>query len=72
MRLRTLTVGKSRSLKKGRLETWIKAEAQATFNEGEDLTEGSLLDLLATVEEVLSKQEEEENARWNCNKPENK
>lgn len=54
------------------METWIKAEAQATFNEGEDLTEGSLLDLLATVEEVLSKQEEEENARWNRNKPENK
>lgn len=71
MRIQSITVGKSRSIKQGKLrEIWIKTEITATYAEEEVPTDAQIEELLDEVERVLIKQEEIEYVRWNA--PKNK
>jgi hypothetical protein len=66
MKIASITVGKSRSLKLGKLrETWVKVEITATYAEEETPTEESLQDLLDEVEQTLKTEEVMERAHWN-------
>ena len=65
MRIQSITVGKSRSIKQGKLrETWIKTEITASYAEAEVPTDQEIEELLGEVERILTQQEEIEHARW--------
>jgi hypothetical protein len=68
MRIQSITVGKSRSVKRGKLECWVRAELTATLLEPEVPTDQEITELLEEVERILKQQEESENARWNAAK----
>lgn len=68
MKISSVTVGKSRSVKRGKLECWVRAELTATFLESEIPTDQEITELLEEVERILNQQEELENARWNAAK----
>ena len=64
MRIQSITVGKSRSVRRGKLECWVRAELTATFLEAEVPTDQEIEELLDEVERILIQQEEIEHARW--------
>ena len=66
MKIETITVGKSRSLKRGRSEAWLKCDVQASFDEPP--TEAQVNELLSIVEETLDMEEDIERDRWNAAK----
>ena len=69
MRIQSITVGKTRSVKQGKLrECWIKSEITATYETEEIPTDQEITELLEEVERILNQQEELENARWNAAK----
>ena len=63
-RYKNLIVGKSRSLKKGKLETWIKAELMVEID-SEELTVEDVEETIADVDAILDKEEQSERERWN-------
>lgn len=66
MKIASITVGKSRSLKLGKIrECWLKVEITATYAEEETPTEESLQELLDEVEQTLKTEEVMERAHWN-------
>lgn len=64
MKIETITVGKSRSVKRGRQETWVKCSVRASFDEPP--TETQVNELLSIVEETLDMEEALEHKRWNA------
>lgn len=64
MKIETITVGKSRSLKRGRSDAWLKCDVQASFDEPP--TEAQVNELLSIVEETLEMEEALEHKRWNA------
>ena len=64
MKIETITVGKSRSLKRGRNEAWLKCSVRASFDEPP--TESQVNELLSIVEETLDMEEDIERERWNA------
>ena len=69
MRIQSITVGKTRSIKQGKLkECWIKTEISATYAAEEVPTDQEIGELLEEVERILIQQEELENDRWTNSK----
>lgn len=64
MKIESMTVGKSRSLKRGRNETWIKCDVRASFDEPP--TEEQVNELLSIVEDTLDLEEQIERERWDA------
>ena len=65
MRIQSITVGKTRSVKQGKLrECWVKCNITATYETEEVPTDQEITELLEEVERILNQQEESENARW--------
>ena len=65
MRIQSITVGKTRSIKQGKLrECWIKSEITATYETEEVPTDQEITELLDEVEKILIQQEELERAKW--------
>ena len=63
MKTRTLVIGKSRLLRAGNLQTWLKAEVIVDFEI--DPTEANVQEIIEGIDHILLKEEETENARWN-------
>ena len=65
MRIQSITVGKTRSIKQGKLrECWIKSEITATYETEEVPTDQEITELLDEVEKILIQQEVLERDRW--------
>lgn len=64
MKIETMTVGKSRSIKRGKLEVWVKCDISASFDEPP--SEEQVNELLSIVEETLDMEESSERRRWNA------
>ena len=65
MRIQSITVGKTRSIKQGKLkECWIKTEISATYETEEVPTDQEITELLDEVEKILIQQEVLERDRW--------
>ena len=60
---RTLTIGKSRLLRRGNLQTWVKAEVMGEFDS--DPTLEDVRDMITDIDTVLNEEEVTENVRWN-------
>lgn len=60
---RTLTIGKSRLLRRGNLQTWVKAEVMGEFDI--DPTLEDVRDMITDIDTILNEEEATENARWN-------
>ena len=65
-RYKNLIIGKSRSLKQGKLETWIKAELLAEFD-GE-ITEEDVVEVIEDIDKILEMEEQSERRKWENNK----
>ena len=59
---RTLTIGKSRLLRRGNLQTWIKAEVMGEFDT--DPTLDDVRDMITDIDTILNEEEVTENVRW--------
>ena len=62
MKVRTISIGKTRLVRSGNLQTWIKAESLVEFE-----TEPTLEDIdeaLLDINTILDKEEKEEVERW--------
>ena len=57
-----MTLGKSRLLRRGNLQTWIKAEILTEF-EGEPSID-DVREIIRDIDEILKEEEVTENARW--------
>lgn len=65
MRIQSITVGKTRSIKQGKLkECWVKCDITATYAAEEVPTDQEITELLDEVEKVLIQQEELERDKW--------
>lgn len=65
MRIQSITVGKTRSVKQGKLrECWVKCDITATYAETEVPTDQEITELLDEVEKILIQQEVLERDRW--------
>ena len=60
---RTLTIGKSRLLRRGNLQTWVKAEVMGEFDS--DPTLEDVRDMITDIDTILNEEEVTENVRWN-------
>ena len=60
---RTLTIGKSRLLRRGNLQTWVKAEVMGEFET--DPTLEDVRDMITDIDTILNEEEVTENVRWN-------
>ena len=60
---RTLTIGKSRLLRRGNLQTWVKAEVMGEFDT--DPTLEDVRDMITDIDTILNEEEVTENDRWN-------
>ena len=60
---RTLTIGKSRLLRRGNLQTWVKAEVMGEFDT--DPTLEDVRDMITDIDTILNEEEVTENVRWN-------
>ena len=60
---RTLTIGKSRLLRRGNLQTWVKAEVMGEFDS--DPTLEDVIDMITDIDTILNEEEVTENVRWN-------
>ena len=60
---RTLTIGKSRLLRRGNLQTWVKAEVMGEFET--DPTLDDVRDMITDIDTILNEEEVTENVRWN-------
>ena len=60
---RTLTIGKSRLLRRGNLQTWVKAEVMGEFDT--DPTLDDVRDMITDIDTILNEEEVTENVRWN-------
>lgn len=60
---RTLTIGKSRLLRRGNLQTWVKAEVMGEFDS--DPTLEDVIDMITDIDTILNEEEATENDRWN-------
>ena len=60
---RTLTIGKSRLLRRGNLQTWVKAEVMGEFDS--DPTLEDVIDMITDIDTILNEEEATENVRWN-------
>ena len=60
---RTLTIGKSRLLRRGNLQTWVKAEVMGEFDN--DPTLEDVRDMITDIDTILNEEEVTENVRWN-------
>lgn len=59
---RTLTIGKSRLLRRGNLQTWVKAEVMGEFDS--DPTLEDVRDMITDIDTILNEEEVTENVRW--------
>ena len=59
---RTLTIGKSRLLRRGNLQTWVKAEVMGEFDT--DPTLEDVRDMITDIDTILNEEEATENVRW--------
>ena len=59
---RTLTIGKSRLLRRGNLQTWVKAEVMGEFET--DPTLDDVRDMITDIDTILNEEEVTENVRW--------
>ena len=59
---RTLTIGKSRLLRRGNLQTWVKAEVMGEFDS--DPTLDDVRDMITDIDTILNEEEVTENVRW--------
>ena len=59
---RTLTIGKSRLLRRGNLQTWVKAEVMGEFDT--DPTLDDVRDMITDIDTILNEEEVTENVRW--------
>ena len=59
---KSMTLGKSRLLRRGNLQTWIKAEILTEF-EGEPSID-DVREIIRDIDEILKEEEVTENARW--------
>ena len=66
MKIESITVGKSRSVKRGKNEAWLKCSVRASFDEPP--TEEQVNELLSVVEETLEMEEHIERQRWDAAK----
>ena len=64
MKIQSMTVGKSRKLRRGRDETWLRCEVVADFSS--QPSEEQVNELLSVVEETLQMEEHIELERWNA------
>lgn len=59
---RTLTIGKSRLLRRGNLQTWVKAEVTGEFDTDPALDD--VRDMITDIDTILNEEEATENVRW--------
>lgn len=59
-----IAVGKSRLLRRGSLQTWVKAEITGEFDT--DPTIADIQEMIANISTILDEEEATENARWNA------
>lgn len=57
-----MTLGKSRLLRRGNLQTWIKAEILTEFEGGPSIDD--VREIIRDIDEILKEEEVSENARW--------
>jgi len=63
---KTLTIGKTRLLRRGNIQTWIKAELLTEFDSEPTLED--IADIITDIDTILIQEEETENVRWNATK----
>ena len=59
----SITIGKSRLLRRGNLQTWVKAEITGEFESDPDLQD--IADMIGDIDTILNEEESTENVRWN-------
>lgn len=62
--VKSMSIGKSRLLRKGNLQTWIKAELLVEFEEEPTITD--VREIINDIDAILKEEEVTENARWNA------
>ena len=62
MKVRTISIGKTRLVRSGNLQTWIKAEIQTEFETAPTLED--IDEVLLDINTILDKEEKEEVERW--------
>ena len=61
-----MVIGKSRSLKQGKLETWLKAELLVEFDDV--ITEDDVVEVINDIDDILEMEEQSERRKWEVDK----